>query len=186
MRVVRSDSSLASPPHSSRISFVASSSPGTTEPVSTPRAKRYWASELMVRDRPVWAMAEMKGDIADGDNKTLAAAAKGAAGCLIVHETGPAGYPFAVLGSAWGRESFDLIRPDRNAGLAAIEGWLTIDSATRLLAGAGQDYAKLKAEAGKRDFRPVPLAVTAAFSASGFRAPRIFTVQPSVGALRDR
>jgi Zn-dependent M28 family amino/carboxypeptidase len=93
------------------------------------------------------------------------AAAKGAAGCLIVHETGPAGYPFAVLGSAWGRESFDLVRADRNAGLAAIEGWLTLDAATKLFTAAGQDYAKLKAAAAKKEFRPVPLAATAAFSA---------------------
>ncbi len=92
------------------------------------------------------------------------AAAKGAAGCLIVHETGPAGYPFAVLGSAWGREAFDLVTPDRNAGLAAIEGWLTMDAATRLLAAGGHDYAQLKAAAARRDFRPVSLSATAGFS----------------------
>ena len=31
------------------------------------------------------------------------ASAKGAAACLIVHETGPAGYPFAVVSGSWGR-----------------------------------------------------------------------------------
>ena len=35
---------------------MASSRPGTTEAGSTPRANRYWASELMVRLRPVWAV----------------------------------------------------------------------------------------------------------------------------------
>ena len=37
------------------------------------------------------------------------ASEKGAAACLIIHETGPAGYPFAVVGGSWGRENFDQI-----------------------------------------------------------------------------
>ncbi len=41
------------------------------------------------------------------------AAELGAAGVLIVHETGPAGYPFSVVQSMVG-EKFDLITPDRN------------------------------------------------------------------------
>ena len=45
-----------SPPQSSRISLVASSRPGTRLSGSTPRAKRYWASELMPVARPVWAV----------------------------------------------------------------------------------------------------------------------------------
>jgi hypothetical protein len=48
--------SEASPPHSSRISLVASSRPGTRDCGSTVRAKRYWASELMPVERPVWAV----------------------------------------------------------------------------------------------------------------------------------
>jgi Zn-dependent M28 family amino/carboxypeptidase len=39
------------------------------------------------------------------------ASAKGAAACLIVHETGPAGYPFAVVSGSWGRENFSLATP---------------------------------------------------------------------------
>jgi hypothetical protein len=35
---------------------VANSRPGTSEPVSTVRAKRYWASLLMPVTRPVWAV----------------------------------------------------------------------------------------------------------------------------------
>jgi Zn-dependent M28 family amino/carboxypeptidase len=94
------------------------------------------------------------------------ASAKGAAACLIVHETGPAGYPFAVLGSGWGRESFDLVTSDRNASRVAFEGWLTLEAATRLFAAAGQDYAALKAGAARRDFRPVPMNAKASFAAN--------------------
>jgi Zn-dependent M28 family amino/carboxypeptidase len=92
------------------------------------------------------------------------ASAKGAAACLIVHETGPAGYPFAVLGSTWGREGFDLVTPDRNASRVAVEGWLTLDAATRLFAAAGEDYAALKAAAVRPDFRPVPMKAKATFT----------------------
>jgi Zn-dependent M28 family amino/carboxypeptidase len=89
------------------------------------------------------------------------ASARGAAACLIVHETGPAGYPFAVLAAGSGREAFDLDSPDQNAGRVAVEGWLTRDTATQLFAAAGQNYDQLKAAAARRDFRPVPLSTRA-------------------------
>ncbi len=90
---------------------------------------------------------------------------KGAAACLIIHETGPAGYPFAVLGGGWGTESFDLISPDKNEGRVAIEGWVTHTALERLLTAAGApNYPALKAAAVKRDFKPIPLAAHASFS----------------------
>ena len=89
------------------------------------------------------------------------ASERGAAACLIVHETGPAGYPFAVLAAGSGREAFDLDSPDQNAGRVAVEGWLTLDTAKQLFAAAGQDYAALKAAAARRDFRPVLLPAKA-------------------------
>jgi Zn-dependent M28 family amino/carboxypeptidase len=91
------------------------------------------------------------------------AAQKGAAACLIIHETGPAGYPFAVLGNGWGREGFELVTPDRNAGRAAVEGWVTHTAVERLLAPAGHSYAALKAAALRRDFKPIPLGAQATF-----------------------
>jgi Zn-dependent M28 family amino/carboxypeptidase len=89
------------------------------------------------------------------------AAQLGAAACLIVHETGPAGYPFAVVGSTHGREHFDLKTPDGNLGRAAVESWISFDFANRLFAAAGEDLGKLKAAASKRDFRPVALKAKA-------------------------
>jgi Zn-dependent M28 family amino/carboxypeptidase len=46
-------------------------------------------------------------------------------------------------------------------GRAAVQGWLSLDAATRLLRMAGQDYATLKARAATRDFKPVSLGLTA-------------------------
>ena len=91
------------------------------------------------------------------------AAELGAAGVLVVHETIPAGYPFAVV-QGMGGESFDLVTPDKNANRARIEGWMSVEAATALLKMAGQDYQKLKAEAATRNFKPVALGMTASVS----------------------
>jgi Zn-dependent M28 family amino/carboxypeptidase len=91
------------------------------------------------------------------------AAQKGAAGALIVHETEPAGYPFSVVQSRVA-EQFDLITPDKNMGRPSIEGWITLDRARDLLGMGGQDFAALKQQAVTRDFKPVPLGVTASIT----------------------
>jgi Zn-dependent M28 family amino/carboxypeptidase len=83
-----------------------------------------------------------------------------AAGVLVVHETGPAGYPFAVVqGNA--AEKFDLATPDSNMSRSAVEGWITLDKAKALFALAGQNFDSLKARAATPGFQPVPLGVTA-------------------------
>ncbi|MDB6113380.1 MAG: oppA 3 [Lacunisphaera sp.] len=92
------------------------------------------------------------------------AAAKGAVGCLIVHETGPASYPFAVITGSRSRENFEISAPDKNAGHVAMEGWLTLDAARKLFTAGGKDYDKLKAAAARRDFYPVDLGSKASFS----------------------
>jgi Zn-dependent M28 family amino/carboxypeptidase len=87
----------------------------------------------------------------------------GAAGVLIVHETEPAGYPFAIVQGKT-TEQFDLETTDGNASRAAVEGWITLDQAKVLFEMAGQDFGALKAKAASREFRPVPLGVTATVS----------------------
>jgi Zn-dependent M28 family amino/carboxypeptidase len=88
------------------------------------------------------------------------AAELGAAGCLIVHDTGPAGYPWAVVALKSG-EQFDLASPDKNVGRAPVEGWITGEQAEKLFKLAGKDFAQLKKEALSRNFRTVPLGVRA-------------------------
>jgi len=87
-------------------------------------------------------------------------AQKGAAGVLIVHETGPAGYGFNVIQGKTG-EQFDLVTPDKNMGRVAVEAWITLDQTKALLQSAGQNFDTLKAQAATREFKPVPLGVTA-------------------------
>jgi Zn-dependent M28 family amino/carboxypeptidase len=91
------------------------------------------------------------------------ASQKGAAAALIVHETGPAGYPFQVVVGSWGRENFDIPSPDGNASRVAVEGWLSLDRAKELFKAAGQDFDALKMSAASRSFRPVDLHAKASF-----------------------
>ncbi len=87
----------------------------------------------------------------------------GAAGVLIVHETEPAAYPFAVV-QGWASEQFDLVAPDKNMSRPAIEGWITLDRAKELFALAGHDFDALKKAAATREFKPVPFGVTASMT----------------------
>jgi len=83
-----------------------------------------------------------------------------AAGVLIVHETKEAGYPFAVVQGKTA-EQFDLVTPDKNMGRSDIEGWITLDRAKELFKMAGQDFDSLKAKAATKEFKPIPLGITA-------------------------
>ncbi|MEX2088212.1 MAG: M28 family peptidase, partial [Bacteroidota bacterium] len=92
------------------------------------------------------------------------ASEKGAAAAIIVHETGPAGYPFEVVSGSWGRENFDIQRADKNMGRVAVESWIRDSKAKELFAAAGMDFDAMKQAALKKDFRPVPLHGKANFA----------------------
>jgi Zn-dependent M28 family amino/carboxypeptidase len=88
---------------------------------------------------------------------------KGAAAAIIVHETGPAGYPYEVVSGSWSRENFDVQTPNKNMDRAAVEGWITLDRAKELLTASGQDFDALKKSAVTKDFKPVTLNAKANF-----------------------
>jgi len=98
------------------------------------------------------------------------AAARHAAGIFIVHETEAAGYPFSVVQGRLG-EQYDLEVADRNMSRPAVEGWITLDQARALFAMAGHDYAEMKRRAVSREFRPVPLGVTASVTVRNTMRP---------------
>lgn len=92
------------------------------------------------------------------------ASEKGAAACIIVHETGPAGYPYEVVSGSWGRENFDITSADKNMGRVAVESWMRLDKAKELFAAGGSDFDALKKAATSKNFKPVPLNAKANFS----------------------
>ena len=85
------------------------------------------------------------------------AAKKGAAAAVIIHETGPAAYPYSVVRTSWSKENFELDTPDKNAGAVSVRSWITLDVAKKLLADSGEDLEALKKSAVNKDFRPVAL-----------------------------
>jgi Zn-dependent M28 family amino/carboxypeptidase len=84
------------------------------------------------------------------------AARQGAAGALIVHRTGPAGYPWAVVENGWSGPQFGL-EDAGNAPLLDVGGWITEERARGLFSRAGLDFDQLDQAALSPDFRPVPL-----------------------------
>jgi Zn-dependent M28 family amino/carboxypeptidase len=92
------------------------------------------------------------------------ASSMGAAAALIVHETGPAGYPYEVVSGSWGRENFDIDREDGNSGRVPIEGWITEERARKLFQLSGHSFDEMKAAAVRRDFTPVALPAKAGFT----------------------
>ncbi|MBI2822388.1 MAG: M28 family peptidase [Acidobacteria bacterium] len=91
------------------------------------------------------------------------ASEKGAAAAVIVHETGPAGYPYEVVSGSWGRENFDIEQPDKNMQRVAVESWIPLQTAKELCRLAGQDFDALKKAALRKDFKPVPFKAKASF-----------------------
>ncbi|HEX5132428.1 MAG TPA: M28 family metallopeptidase [Candidatus Krumholzibacteria bacterium] len=89
------------------------------------------------------------------------AAAQGAAGAIIVHNTEDAGYPWAVVENSWSGEQFDVVRADRGAKRCALESWITEDAARALFAMADRNFDREKAAAIAEDFQPFALGLTA-------------------------
>lgn len=89
------------------------------------------------------------------------AARQGAAAALIVHDTEGAGYGWEVVKNSWSGEQFDLPASEDPEPRLPLQGWITGDAAKTLFAAAGQDLDALRTAAGKRGFKPMPLAATA-------------------------
>jgi len=87
------------------------------------------------------------------------AARRGAKGCLIVHETGQAGYPWNVVRN--GGESTKLYLKSENGykDRCSLEGWITKPAAEQLFASCGMSFGQAKTMALKKDFKPVVLPV---------------------------
>jgi Zn-dependent M28 family amino/carboxypeptidase len=85
------------------------------------------------------------------------AAQKSAAAAVIIHETGPAGYPYSVVKTSWGKENYEIDSPNKNADAVDARSWITLDTAKKLLTACGQDFDALRKSAVTKEFRPVVL-----------------------------
>jgi len=85
------------------------------------------------------------------------AARQGAAGAIVVHEDGAAGYPWEVVSGSWSGPQYNLFAADGNQGNLAVESWITKSAAQALFAKNQLDYDAMVEIAGKSGFKPVPL-----------------------------
>ncbi len=80
------------------------------------------------------------------------AARQGAKGCLIVHNTDAASYPFTVVQNNWNGSRLHLDNKDKKESYCDVIGWVTGPTAKKLLTAAGKDTTLL-AEADKKGFK---------------------------------
>jgi Zn-dependent M28 family amino/carboxypeptidase len=86
------------------------------------------------------------------------AARQGAKGCLIVHDTEAASYPFNVPQNNWNTSRLRLDNRGKQESLCDVIGWISNPTAKKLLKAAGQDSSLLK-KADSRGFKGISLGV---------------------------
>jgi len=92
------------------------------------------------------------------------AARQGARGCLVVHNTVPAGYPFQVLQATWNSAHLYLDPRGSDAYVPEAVGWIAKHAVDRVFSAAGLDFNQLQSQARKRGFKGMPINATASFS----------------------
>ena len=109
------------------------------------------------------------------------AARQGAAGILIVHETGAAAYGWNVIEDGRQGPQFHLASDNNNMHHVKVEGWLQYPVAEAILARGGQDLKALEAQAAKGSITPIPLGLNASISIENTIT---FAESYNVGAVR--
>ena len=87
------------------------------------------------------------------------AAAKGAAGAIVIHTTESAGYGWNVVESSWGGTRSELAQAP-GAPTTKMRAWATREATDAILSLAGKTFDDLNKRAQKKSFKPVPLGVT--------------------------
>lgn len=84
------------------------------------------------------------------------AARQGAAGCLIIHETNAAGYPWFVVRSSWSGGKLNL---ESELPKCDVQGWITLTTASAIFKASDKGKGFL-AKAQSKDFEPIPLGLS--------------------------
>jgi Zn-dependent M28 family amino/carboxypeptidase len=84
------------------------------------------------------------------------AARQGAKGCLIIHNTEAAGYPFSVQQNSFNTTRLQLDKRGEDIKNCDVIGWLPESVAKKLFIASGLD-SSLLIKANQRDFKGVPL-----------------------------
>jgi len=89
------------------------------------------------------------------------AARQGAKGCLIVHNTVPAAYPFGVVQNNWNAPHLYLDQRGHESYLCEGVGWVSYPAAEKLFQLAGLSLNELQTKARKPGFKAVDLKLKA-------------------------
>ncbi len=117
----------------------------------------------------------------DSNYKLGEAVRHGAAGVLLLHDTGAAAEGWNVVVADRTGPQLELAAADDYAGRAAIEGWLSADAGRALFAQAGIDFPALANAAARPGFKPV--AVGLQVDASVHNTIRRFNSANVIGLL---
>jgi Zn-dependent M28 family amino/carboxypeptidase len=86
------------------------------------------------------------------------AARQGAKGCLIIHNTAAASYPFDVVRNSNGGSKLHLVNKGSKEYRCPLMGWVTEPAALKILAAAGKNSSLFTA-ANQRGFKSLPLGL---------------------------
>lgn len=92
------------------------------------------------------------------------AARQGAKGCLVVHNTVPAGYPFQVLQNTWNSAHLYLDPRGKDTFFPEGVGWISKPAIEKIFTAAGLDFNKAQTDARKPGFKGQPLDARITFS----------------------
>ena len=108
------------------------------------------------------------------------AARQGATAAIIIHETGAAAYPWAVVQNSWAGPSYSLAGDELSESDLQFHGWVTSESGRKIFEAAGFDYDQMTLVAAKRGFKPVAMNLKASVS---FKNKVEFTKSNNVAAV---
>jgi len=109
------------------------------------------------------------------------ASRQGAKAALIVHETIPASYGWSVVANSWSGAQYGLPSSDKGASRVAVEGWLTIEAATKVFADAGMNFLEEKAKAMQGPYNkamPIKASVTVKNTMERSKSYNVFATLP--------
>ena len=108
------------------------------------------------------------------------AAREGAKAAIIIHETGAAGYPWAVVQNSWSGPQFYLEDNDISKSDLQFKAWVTTEAAKSIFESAGLDYNQVTLAATKRGFKPVDMNLKASVQ---FKNKAEYTKSNNVAAV---
>jgi Zn-dependent M28 family amino/carboxypeptidase len=89
------------------------------------------------------------------------AARQGAAAAIIIHETGAAAYPWAVVQNSFSGPQYYLAGDELSESDLQFHGWITTESAQKIFESSGLDYDQITTAAAKRGFKPFSMNLKA-------------------------